>query len=106
MIMKSPLFALLLLYIAKFDFVESFATQKCQQHRISKRAGPVSSLSATEEKSIDKEDKFSFQQRIESVKTAAVGAVSVSLCWQSCIDALLFVLAFSYSCKHLHLQTM
>ena len=84
--MKSPLFALLLLCIAKFDFAEAFATQKSHlQHHNSKTAGRISSLSATEEKNTDKEDKFSFQQRIESVKTAAVGAISVS-CWQGCYD--------------------
>lgn len=56
-------------------------TQKSQlQHHNSKRIGRISSLSSTEEKKADapKEDKFSFQQRIESVKTAAVGALSVS----------------------------
>mmetsp|Transcript_25518 Transcript_25518/g.43259 ORF Transcript_25518/g.43259 Transcript_25518/m.43259 type:complete len:207 (+) Transcript_25518:76-696(+) len=75
--MKSPLFALLLLCIAKFGVAEAFATQKSHlQHHNSKTAGRISSLSATEEKNTDKEDKFSFQQRIESVKTAAVGAIS------------------------------
>ena len=81
--MKSPLFALLLVCIAAFDFAEAFATQKSHlQHINSKIEGRISSLSATEEKTADKEDKFSFQQRIESVKTAAVGALSVSCCWQ------------------------
>ena len=85
MIMKSPLFALLLLCIAKFDFAEAFATQTSHlQHHNSKKAGQISSLSAIKEKNTDKEDKFSFQQRIESVKTAVVGALSVSrYCWQS-----------------------
>lgn len=79
MMMNSPLFAVLLLCIYKFDSALSvaFVTQKSQllQHRKSSKTGHLSSLSATE----DKEDKFSFQQRIESIKTAAVGAISVCL---------------------------
>ncbi len=70
-------------------------SQKFQlQPHNSKRIGRTSSLSSTEEKKADtpKEDKFSFQQRIESVKTAAVGALSVS-CYA--VDKLqLCVLAF------------
>ena len=100
--MKSPLFALFLVCIAAFDFAEAFVTQKSHlQHINSKIEGRISSLSATEEKNVDKEDKFSFQQRIESVKTAAVGALSVSCVGNSCIDAPPFVLAFSdFSCTN------
>ncbi len=79
--MMKSLFAILLFCIASFNFVEAFVTQKSQlQPNNSKRIGRILSLSSTEEKKADtpKEDKFSFQQRIESVKTAAVGALSVS----------------------------
>lgn len=78
-IMMNSLFALLLLCLVKFDlaFSAAFVTQKSHlQHHNSKKADHLSSLSATKRKKIDKEDKFSFQQRIESVKTAAVGALS------------------------------
>ena len=75
--MMKSLFALLLVCVASFNNVaEAFATQK--SHLQHQRIGRISSLSATEEKNTEKEDKFSFQQRIESVKTAAVGALSVS----------------------------
>jgi hypothetical protein len=82
--MMNSLLALLLLCVVKFDLALSaaFVTQKShlQHHTSNKKAGRhLSSLSATKRKKIDKEDKFSFQQRIESVKTAAVGALSVCL---------------------------
>lgn len=91
--MMKSLFALLLICIASFDIAEAFVTQKSQlQPHNSKRIGRISSLSSTEEKEAEKEDKFSFQQRIESVKTAAVGALSVS-CYV--VDKVVIMLFFS-----------
>ena len=83
--MKTTLFALLL-GIVNIDLVvsaASFVTQKSSsskpKHRSSFNLVTSLSAAAPKRKKIDKEDKFSFQQRIESIKTAAVGAVSVCL---------------------------
>lgn len=68
-------------------------TQKSHlQHQNSKRIGRISSLSSTEENNTEKEDKFSFTQRIESVKTAAVGALSVSCYVVDKVEIVLFFL--------------
>ena len=78
--MKSLLFTILVLCtISDFKLSAAFVTQKLSKHHSSSNL--VSLLSATsddrETTIVKKEDKFSFKQRIESIKTAAVGALSV-----------------------------
>jgi hypothetical protein len=77
--MKSLLFTILVLCtISDFKLSAAFVTQKLSKHHSSSN---LVSLSATpddrETTIVKKEDKFSFKQRIESIKTAAVGALSV-----------------------------
>ena len=77
--MKSLLFTILVLCtIGDFKLSAAFVTQKLSKHHSSSN---LVSLSATpddrETTIVKKEDKFSFKQRIESIKTAAVGALSV-----------------------------
>lgn len=78
--MKSILFTILVLCttISNFKLSAAFVTQKLSKHHSSSN---LVSLSATpddrETTIVKKEDKFSFKQRIESIKTAAVGALSV-----------------------------
>ena len=78
--MKSILFTILVLCttISDFKLSAAFVTQKLSKHHSSSN---LVSLSATpddrETTIVKKEDKFSFKQRIESIKTAAVGALSV-----------------------------
>jgi hypothetical protein len=76
--MKSLLFTILVLCtIGDFKLSAAFVTQKLSKHHSSSN---LVSLSATpddrETTIVKKEDKFSFKQRIESIKTAAVGALS------------------------------
>ena len=79
-IMNSLLFTILVLctIISDFKLSAAFVTQKLSKHHSSSN---VSLLSATpddrETTIVKKEDKFSFKQRIESIKTAGIGALSV-----------------------------
>lgn len=74
--MKSLLFTILVFCtISNFKLSAAFVAQKSSKHHLV-------SLSATPDVDSDrdstiKEDKFSFKQRIESIKTAGVGALSV-----------------------------
>ena len=79
-IMKSLLFTILVLCtISDFKLSAAFVTQELSKHHSS--GNLVSLLSATpddrETTIVKKEDKFSFKQRIESIKTAGIGALSV-----------------------------